>query len=92
MKSNHGHELAERKGYAISDQGKKIIFRAWETNKLDCSGGGCVEEQGMGSVRREAGGNQRHRRPWRLGDGVTKTLPKEDDLGSCAECIGVGRP
>ena len=28
----------------------------------------------------------------RLGDEVTKALPKEDDLGSCAECIGVGRP
>ena len=23
---------------------------------------------------------------------MTKTLPKEDDLGSCAECIGVSRP
>lgn len=25
-------------------------------------------------------------------DDVTKTLPKEDDPGSCAECIGVSRP
>ena len=28
----------------------------------------------------------------RLGDEVAKALPKEDDLGSCAERIGVGRP